>query len=125
MSVPTASASEVTRTPLSVAVRVACTTKAPSGTPANWNAPPAPEIWVPMDKEDLRDERVADLSAYRVDATMMKLAKPDAVLLHCLPAFREQEVSSEVLDGPQSLVLQQAANRLFTMQALFHTLSVG
>lgn len=82
-----------------------------------------PEIWVPMDKEHLRALRTADLSQYRVDAAMMKLARPEAVLLHCLPAFREQEVAGEVLDGPQSLVWQQAANRLCTTQAVMFALT--
>jgi ornithine carbamoyltransferase len=82
-----------------------------------------PEIWVPMDKEHLRAERVADLSPYRVDTRAMGLARPGAVFLHCLPAYRGQEVTAEVIDGRQSLVWQQAGNRLPTTQALLYALT--
>ncbi len=84
-----------------------------------------PEIWVPMDKEDERERRLRDLSRYRVDDDLMDLCRPDGVFLHCLPAFRGQEVTSEVLDGPRSLVWQQAGNRLHTVQAVLHGLITG
>ncbi|WP_431936057.1 ornithine carbamoyltransferase [Micromonospora sp. RP3T] len=84
-----------------------------------------PEIWVPMDKEHLRAEREADLRRYRVGDAEMALAGPDAVLLHCLPAYRGREVSAQVLDGPRSVVWQQAANRLPTAQAVLHLLLAG
>lgn len=81
-----------------------------------------PEIWVPMDKNNEREQRIHDLSRYQVNPALMSLARPDAVFLHCLPAFRGQEVTPDVLDGPQSVVWQQAGNRLYTAQALMHTL---
>jgi len=84
-----------------------------------------PEIWVPMDKESIREQRIGELSAYRVDDALMALADPSAVFMHCLPAFREQEVTSAVLDGPRSAVWQQASNRLHTSQALMHLLLNG
>ena len=55
----------------------------------------------------------------------MALAAPDAVFLHCLPAHRGEEVDAAVIDGPQSLVWEQAANRLPTEQALLHALVTG
>ena len=84
-----------------------------------------PEIWVPMDKEGEREQRLRDLSKYRVDDGLMRLCRPDGVFLHCLPAFRGQEVTSDVLDGPRSLVWQQAGNRLPTAQALLYSLIAG
>lgn len=84
-----------------------------------------PEIWVPMDKEHLRDQRVPDLRPYQVGTPELELAGPDAVLLHCLPAFRGQEVTAEAIDGPRSVVWEQAANRLPTAQVVLYTLVSG
>ncbi|MFK0296357.1 ornithine carbamoyltransferase [Streptomyces sp. NPDC090442] len=80
------------------------------------------EVWVPMDRHDERARRAKDLAAYRVDDALLSHAPREAMAMHCLPAVRGQEISSEVLDGPRSLVWQQAANRLPTAQALLHTL---
>jgi ornithine carbamoyltransferase len=52
----------------------------------------------------------------------MSLAAPDALFLHCLPAHRNHEVTSEVLDGPQSVVLDQSENRMYVQKAILHTL---
>ncbi|KUJ66692.1 ornithine carbamoyltransferase [Streptomyces albus subsp. albus] len=80
------------------------------------------EVWVPMDKHHERAERAERLARYRVDGELLDRAGPDAVVMHCLPAVRDEEISSEVLDGPRSLVWRQAANRLPTAQAVLHTL---
>jgi ornithine carbamoyltransferase len=80
------------------------------------------DVWVSMGDEDEHEARVRDLQPYQVDAHLMSAARPDAVFLHCLPAHRGQEVSAEVIDGPQSLVFEQAANRMPTAQALVHAL---
>jgi ornithine carbamoyltransferase len=77
-----------------------------------------PEVWVPMDREDERAKRAKDLSRYTVDRELLARAKPSAICLHCLPAFRGQEVTDDVLDDPASAVWQQAGNRLPTSQAL-------
>lgn len=76
------------------------------------------DTWVSMGKEDEKAARVASLSAYKVDADMMRLAKDDAIFLHCLPADRGYEVTSEVIDGPQSVIWDEAENRLHAQKAL-------
>jgi ornithine carbamoyltransferase len=79
-----------------------------------------------MGQENLRQQRLAALGDYRVDASVMSLAASGAVFLHALPAYRGNEVSSEVLDGPQSLVWRQAANRVPACQAvLLHLCGFG
>jgi ornithine carbamoyltransferase len=60
-----------------------------------------------------------------VNPELMALASKDAIFLHCLPAHRDEEVTADVIDGPSSLVWQQAANRLPTQQALLYTLIAG
>lgn len=84
-----------------------------------------PEIWVSMGAEPQREKRIHDLSRYRVDRDLMVRAKPQAIFLHCLPAYRGEEVTSEVLDGPQSHAWRQAGNRLPTAQAVIYTLTAG
>ena len=80
------------------------------------------DVWVSMGDEAERQQRVDALAEFQVTSKMMFAARPDAVFMHCLPAHRGREVSAEVIDGPQSVVFQQAANRLPTEQALIHTL---
>ena len=76
------------------------------------------DTWVSMGKEEEKAARVASLSPYKVDADMMALAKPDAIFLHCLPADRGYEVTGEVIDGPQSVIWDEAENRLHVQKAL-------
>jgi len=76
------------------------------------------DTWVSMGKEDEKAARVASLSPYKVDAAMMALAKPDAIFLHCLPADRGYEVTGEVIDGHQSVIWDEAENRLHAQKAL-------
>lgn len=76
------------------------------------------DTWVSMGKEDEKAARVAALSSFRVDAELMALAKADAIFLHCLPADRGYEVTSEVIDGPQSVIWDEAENRLHAQKAL-------
>jgi ornithine carbamoyltransferase len=82
------------------------------------------DVWISMGDAD-SDARRADLTAYRVTPDLMAIADPDAVFLHCLPAHRGEEVSADVIDGPASLVWEQAANRLPTEQALLYALTTG
>jgi len=76
------------------------------------------DTWVSMGKEDEKAQRLTRFGAYRVDAELMALAKPDALFLHCLPADRGYEVTSEVIDGPQSVIWDEAENRLHAQKAL-------
>jgi ornithine carbamoyltransferase len=83
------------------------------------------DVWVSMGEERERAERVADLARFRVDAELMRHAADDAVFLHCLPAHRGEEVTAEVIDGSRSAVWQQAANRMWTEEALISALVLG
>jgi ornithine carbamoyltransferase len=81
------------------------------------------DAWLSMhDPERARAARVQVLTPFRVDAGLLAAAKPEVVFMHCLPAYRGQEVTSEVIDGPRSLVLEQAANLLPIAQAMLSTL---
>ena len=82
------------------------------------------DTWVSMGKDIDRDVRLSDLVPYRLDAALLSHAREDAIVLHCLPAHRGEEITDDVLDGPRSAVWQQAANRLPTQQALLHLLLV-
>ena len=76
------------------------------------------DTWVSMGREDEKAQRLVDLAQYRVDSDLMALAKPDALFLHCLPADRGYEVTAEVIDGPQSVIWDEAENRLHAQKAL-------
>ena len=83
------------------------------------------DVWTSMGFEDEADERKRAFADWQVDARMMKQAKPDALFMHCLPAHRGEEVSSEVIDGPQSVVWDEAENRLHAQKALMEYLVLG
>ena len=76
------------------------------------------DTWVSMGREDEKASRVESLGPYRVDAALLARAQPDAIFLHCLPADRGYEVTSEVIDGPQSVIWDEAENRLHAQKAL-------
>jgi ornithine carbamoyltransferase len=80
------------------------------------------DVWVSMGEEAEREDRLAAFRGYTVDAALLSLASPDAVVLHCLPAHRGEEITGEVLDGPRSIVWDQAENRLHTEKALLASL---
>jgi ornithine carbamoyltransferase len=71
-----------------------------------------------MGKEDEKAERIAVFGGYRVDSDLMALAKPGALFMHCLPADRGYEVTADVIDGPQSVIWDEAENRLHAQKAL-------
>ena len=80
------------------------------------------DVWASMGKEGEQERRLQDFSAYQVNAEIMAQARPEAIFLHCLPAHRGEEVSTEVIDGPQSRVWDQAENRLHAQKALMEFL---
>jgi ornithine carbamoyltransferase len=80
------------------------------------------DVWVSMGEEDERAKLVEAFEPYRVDARLMAAARADAIFMHCLPAHRGEEVTAEVIDGPHSVVWQQAENRLPTEEALVFAL---
>jgi ornithine carbamoyltransferase len=82
----------------------------------------ATDVWASMGQEDQQDARRAAFAAYQVNAKLMAHAKPDALFMHCLPAHRDEEVSAEVLEGPQSVVWDEAENRLHSQKALLELL---
>jgi ornithine carbamoyltransferase len=84
------------------------------------------DVWMSMgDSESERDARLATLRPFQVNARAMASAHPHAVFMHCLPAHRGEEVTGEVIDGPSSIVFEQAAHRLHTEQALLLALLSG
>jgi len=76
------------------------------------------DVWASMGRDDEHDERVLLFQPYQVNAALLARARPDAVVLHCLPAHRGEEITAEVIDGPQSVVWAQAENRLHAQKAL-------
>ena len=76
------------------------------------------DTWVSMGNEREEAKRLKAFRPYQVNAQMMKLAKKDAIFMHCLPAHRNFEVTDEVIDSKQSAVFDQAENRMHTEKAL-------
>ena len=76
------------------------------------------DVWASMGQEEEANERTLVLQNYRLDRDAVELAAEDAIVLHCLPAHRGQEITDEVIDGPHSVVWDQAENRLHTQKAL-------
>lgn len=83
------------------------------------------DVWTSMGFEAENEERRKDFADWQVDADMMKVAKPDALFMHCLPAHRGEEVSADVIDGPNSVVWEEAENRLHVQKALMEYLLLG
>jgi ornithine carbamoyltransferase len=78
----------------------------------------ATDVWTSMGQEGQEDSRTGAMTGYSLDAAKLALASPVCKVLHCLPAHRGQEISAEVIDGPASLVFEQAENRLHAQKAL-------
>jgi ornithine carbamoyltransferase len=75
-------------------------------------------VWASMGQESETDTRKQIFAPFQVNEALMAHAKPDALFMHCLPAHRGDEVTDEVIDSPQSVVFDQAENRLHTQKAL-------
>ena len=78
----------------------------------------ATDTWVSMGQEAEKAQRVKDFAGFTIDAELLKAAKTDAIVLHCLPAYRGYEISAEVLDGSQAVIWDEAENRLHAQKAL-------
>ncbi len=76
------------------------------------------DVWVSMGNETEADQRLKQMAPYQVNQTILALAKPDAYFMHCLPAHSGEEVSQEVLNSPQSIIFDQAENRLHVQKAI-------
>jgi ornithine carbamoyltransferase len=83
------------------------------------------DVWTSMGFEAEGAERKRDFEDWQVDADMMRAARKDAIFMHCLPAHRGEEIAAEVIDGPQSVVWDEAENRLHTQKALMEYLLLG
>ncbi|MBP7711381.1 MAG: ornithine carbamoyltransferase [Gammaproteobacteria bacterium] len=82
----------------------------------------ATDVWASMGQESEQTQRIERFSAYQVNRDLMRLAAPDALFMHCLPAHRGEEVTEDVLLGPQSVVWDEAENRLHAQKALLEFL---
>jgi ornithine carbamoyltransferase len=78
----------------------------------------ATDTWVSMGQEDEKAQRLADFAGFTIDADLLALANTDAIVLHCLPAYRGYEISADVLDGSQAVIWDEAENRLHAQKAL-------
>lgn len=80
------------------------------------------DVWTSMGQEEEKESRRQVFQDYNINSQVLDSASPDAVVMHCLPAHREEEISTEVMDGPRSVIWQQAANRLPAQKALMEWL---
>jgi ornithine carbamoyltransferase len=76
------------------------------------------DVWISMGREREQSRRLKILAPYQLNERLLKGARPDAIVMHCLPAHRGQEITAGVLDGDQSVVLDQAENRLHMQKAI-------
>jgi ornithine carbamoyltransferase len=80
------------------------------------------DVWASMGQEDQKERRLIDFNGFQVDQRLVRVADPDVLIMHCLPAHRGEEITSEVLDGPNSVVFDQAENKLYLHQAILENL---
>nr|WP_241657197.1 ornithine carbamoyltransferase [Halobacillus salinus] len=80
------------------------------------------DVWASMGQEEEQEKRMKDFQGFQVNQEVLKQAKEDVIFLHCLPAHREEEVTAEVIDGPHSVVYQQAENRMHVQKAILQAL---
>ena len=83
------------------------------------------DVWASMGQEDEKRQRMKDFQGFQVNQSLVKLGKPDVLVMHCLPAHRGEEITAEVIDGPHSIVFDQAENKLHLHQALLEKLLMG
>ena len=80
------------------------------------------DVWASMGQEGEREKRIADFKGYQVNESLLRLGKPDVIVMHCLPAHRGEEITAEVMEGPHSVVFDQAENKLHLHMALLEKL---
>ena len=80
------------------------------------------DVWASMGQEEEAERRRRDFEGWQVDKRVMSMAKKDAVFMHCLPAHRGEEVAAEVIDSPQSVIFDEAENRLHVQKAILYSL---
>jgi len=80
------------------------------------------DVWTSMGQESESEKRKNIFKNYQINKRLLKEAKKDAIVMHCLPAHRGEEISSDVIDGPQSVVIDQAENRLHVQKAILEIL---
>lgn len=80
------------------------------------------DVWTSMGQEAEREKRLEDFRGYQLNKSLLKLAQPDALVMHCLPAHRGEEITDEVIEGPHSVVFDQAENRLHVQKAILEFL---
>ena len=83
------------------------------------------DVWASMGKDEERDHRKQIFMPYQINASLLAFAKPEVSVMHCLPAHRGEEISEEVLDGPRSIIFDQAENRLHIQKAILLRLMQG
>jgi ornithine carbamoyltransferase len=83
------------------------------------------DVWISMGQETERERRLEAFRRYQVNDTLLGFARPGAVVMHCLPAHRGEEITDAVVDGPQSVVLEQSENRLHLQKAVLLSLLGG
>jgi len=80
------------------------------------------DVWVSMGQEEDEEKKIKALEQFQLNTALMQKAKPDILVMHCLPAHRGQEITDEVMDGPNSIVFDQAENRMHTQKAIMRLL---
>ena len=83
------------------------------------------DVWASMGRETEKEKRKCDFAGFQVNLQLVNAAKPNVLIMHCLPAHRGEEISDEVIDGPNSIVFDEAENRMHVQKAIIHKLMVG
>jgi ornithine carbamoyltransferase len=78
------------------------------------------DVWISMGKEAEAKERIAILTGYQINAALVKLAKSDALVMHCLPAYRGKEIDEETLEAHAGTIFEEAENRLHVQKAIMN-----
>ena len=80
------------------------------------------DVWTSMGQDEEQTQRVSDFQGFQINQSLLKSAKPDALVMHCLPAHRGEEITDEVLEGPHSVVFDQTENKMHLHKALLETM---